>query len=156
MNAQPVDISSDPDLIHLFDLLRLLPGPVENPEFWAAVRGVGQRLEPTEENLRYVFEKMARIKLLLDEPTPFRVVSLCEYLLFFFGVDNPDLRKVLRTAPSRLNLDYEYDTGGWWADDIKHTAWKLWVRYHDFGDEEWKAKWQYDRAWTEWLPKEQD
>jgi hypothetical protein len=33
------DVADDPDLAHLFELLRMLPGPRENLRFWEEVAG---------------------------------------------------------------------------------------------------------------------
>lgn len=144
--------AGDPDIEHLIDLLRMLPGPKDNPKFWAGIGSEGRSIEPSGKNLDYVFEKMTHLSRFLDDPTPKRLVHLCVYLLHFFSGDRPDLWKILNdVTPSESRWGHD-DTGRWWAEDLTHTAWSLIVRYCDYGDESWRNRWYYERSWLEWLP----
>lgn len=146
----------DLDVEHLIDLLRMLPGPKENPRFWAGVGTEGRSLEPTGRNLDYVFEKMTHLSRFLQDPTPRRLVHLCDYLLHFFSGERPALWKVLNDiTPTESSWGHD-DTGRWWAEDVTRTAWLLVVRYRDYGDETWQAMWRYEHNWLEWRPPREE
>lgn len=147
-------ISDDPDLDHLLDLLSMLPGPKEHPDFWAAVQAEGHpsAAPGSPEAVSYVFEKMAGITLLLREPTPMRIEHLAKYLLFFFSAGKPAMHELLNAVTHTESSWGQDDTGRWWAEDVTRTAWTLYVRYHQYGDDQWKEKWHFERDWTEWLP----
>jgi hypothetical protein len=140
-------ISDDPDLAHLFELLRMLPGPRENPEFWTAVQN--QSLRGTQ--LGYVFEKMSSIWRTVQKPAPDNVEHLARYLLLFFGGDKPQLWSILNiVAHNRLTISHD-KVGRWWAEDVCRTAWALYVRYNQIADPHWSLKWRYEDSWLEWL-----
>ena len=145
----------DPDLEHLFELLRMLPGPGEDRPFWAAVQAHAQGQDPeSATEVNYVFEKMAGIWLITQEPSPSSIAYLAKYLLFFFSSDDPEQWKTLNHVTVHdfsLNRD---DTGRWWAKDLCETAWALYVRYSPmYQDEErFRLKWQFEKSWLEWLP----
>lgn len=147
-------IADDPDLDHLLDLLSMLPGPKENPDFWGAVQaeGLPNAAPDTRDAVSYVFEKMSGITRLIDKPTPLRIENLSKYLLFFFSAGKPEIHKVLNAITPTESSWGQDDTGRWWAEDITRTAWTLYVRYHQYGDDRWKEKWHFDQTWLDWLP----
>ena len=139
----------DHDLKHLFKLIRMLPGPVENREFWTAIQGqvIGQ-----DTGLDYVYEKMTLISRVLRDPTRAHISDLSRYLLFFFGGNNPELWRILNHIfHDGLTIRHD-EAGRYWAKDICETAWTLYVRYSYPTDDEWELKWQYKQDWLEWLP----
>ena len=101
--------SSDPDLNHLFELLRMLPGPAEAPEFWTDIQ---HQFIKTE--LGYVFEKMTSIWHVVQDPSPGNIAYLAKYLMMFFGGDNPELWKILNGIfQSQIDLRHDHP-GRWW------------------------------------------
>lgn len=87
-------VTEDLDLDHLFELLRMLPGPAENREFWeevAAHVNYGTQVS-------YIFQKLVSIGRAYRDRDSQHVEHLARYLLFFFAGNNPDLWKVLNTA----------------------------------------------------------
>jgi hypothetical protein len=155
MSVKGLHPAQDPDLAHLLDLLAMLPGPTEDREFWAAVQNHGRgHPEPVTQNLNYVYEKMAHIWLMLQEPAPSRVSYLARYMLYFFSGDDPDLWKVLNRVTSHFFSLDDDSTDRWWAADVCRTAWALYVRYGPASaDDQWKDRWRFQRDWTEWLPE---
>jgi hypothetical protein len=142
-------VADDPDLTHLFELLRMLPGPRENQEFWTAVQ---HQAVGNDTHLGYVFEKMTSIWRTFQEPSPERINHLARYLLFFFAGENPELWQILNTLfHDGLSLRND-EPGRWWASDVCETAWTLYVRYHQPADGQWALKWQYEKSWHEWMP----
>jgi hypothetical protein len=111
---QPV--YDDSDLTHLFELLRMLPGPRENPEFWTAVQ---QRSVGSSTELGYVFQKLAAIWRTLQEPTPENIGYLVRYLLFFFAGDDLVLWKLLNTVFGS-ELTMSRGGGGQWTFARQH------------------------------------
>jgi hypothetical protein len=140
--------ADDPDLHHLFQLLRMLPGPRDHPEFWTAVQdqylGFGSDTKPG-----YVFEKLSTIWRVAQDPSPENISYLARYLLVFFAGDNPDLWDLL-SAVTRGEISLRHDHAGrWWASDVCETAWTLYVRYNSPPGVEWLEKWRYGRDWRE-------
>jgi hypothetical protein len=149
-HIRPAD---DSDFAHLLDLVRMLPGPTDAPDFWAAVQnlghpGTGRDTQPAN----YVFKRLTAITFVNRQPTPGMITRLCESLLFFFSSNNPELWSILNAVtPSESEWGRD-NSGRWWADDVTRTAWRLYVRYQSYGDEGWKQKWEFNRSWYEWLP----
>lgn len=139
--------SDDPDLAHLFELLRMLPGPRENPKFWAAV---ADHTGDGGTSVGYVFEKLSLIWRAVRDPTPAHIRDLARYLLYFFAGDNPELWKILNTVTRNQLTMPRDETGRWWAEDVSRTAWTLYVRYNQAAGDQWTRKWEYRESWEEW------
>jgi hypothetical protein len=151
VSIDPQTPAADPDLAHLFDLLAMLPGPIENRAFWDAVQAfVLREPEPPAGYPTYVYEKMANIWDVIQDPSPQRIAYLAKYLMFFFSGDHPEIWKVLN--PVVIPGFGEVDPGRRWATDVCETAWTLYVRYS--ANDQWRAKWQFHDDWREWLPDE--
>jgi hypothetical protein len=88
----PSSLADNPDLAHLFALLRMLPGPKDSPEFWIAVQN---RSVPADGAPRYIFSKLTLIPRTAQEPLAENVSDLARYLLLFFGADDPELWEML-------------------------------------------------------------
>jgi hypothetical protein len=146
----------DPDLQHLFDLLRMLPGPTEDREFWTEV----QHHTLPDTQLGYVYEKMTLIPRTVLDPSPGHISDLAKYLLIFFSGDCPELWDILGCIAPDFDLRHD-QAGRLWANDLCETAWTLYVRYWpNWGasrpDEHWAVKWRYKSSWLEWLPPKTD
>lgn len=153
------DPANDPDVTHMLDLLSILPGPAENPAFWAGVQAAAkdheltpENLEPTHRNLDYVFPKMSGLTFFLRDPKPATLTYLCKYLLWFFSGDRPEVWKVLNGLAMDESRWGHDDSGRWWAEDLTRVTWVLYVRYRRDGDDRWRDKWSFDKTWLQWLP----
>jgi hypothetical protein len=131
-------ISDDSDLAHLFELLRMLPGPADNSAFWEEV--AAQVNHGT--SVGYLFQKLVNIWRAYNEPTPGNVEYLARYLLFFFAGDNSELWKALNTVARDTVTMTGDDVGRWWAQDVTRTAWSLYVRYNQGVNDHWPLKWK--------------
>jgi hypothetical protein len=141
--------AGDPDLNHLYELLRMLPGPREHPEFWTAVQ---HQYLGEDTALKYVYEKMTLIPRTAKDPTPQHISDLARYLLAFFAGDNPELWDIL-SGVGEGGVSPRHDTiGRWWAEDLCQTAWTLYVRYSRPAGNDWLEKWQYQKSYQDWLP----
>lgn len=143
--------ADDPDLAHLFELLRMLPGPAENREFWTAVHPSGDA-----SRLSYVYEKMSVIGQVAKDPSPQNVEYLARYLLYFFAGERPRLWKTLNTVfDNDLTMTAD-EPGRWWAEDTCRTAWALYIRYrqrprYDGWARQWEFPDDHNEFSREWL-----
>jgi hypothetical protein len=142
----PIDPASDPQIVHLLDLLSMLPGPTQNPRFWAAVDAAGSDSEPS---LAYIFEKMSYLTDFIREPAVHNLTYLCDYLMFFFADPSPELLLELTLLPGHGNR--------LWAEDVARTAFQLYVRYsyRDRAVRLLREKWDIPGAvgGFDWIPK---
>jgi hypothetical protein len=93
-----VTVSDDPDLAHLFELLRMLPGPHDDPGFWTSVQ---HQVVGSNTSLGYVFEKLSAIWRTVLDPSPGNIEDLARYILFFFAGENPAMWKILNRVVQR-------------------------------------------------------
>lgn len=112
------DLSQDPDVTHLHDLLTLLR-PLSDHDFWDFFN---DRHSNHEGRLGWYLEAF-------EDGNPATLALLCRGLLLYFS--NSDHAMWLHLGNSHLDLDASDHTepGRYLAEDICATAWKLYVRY---------------------------
>ena len=147
-------VTDDPELKHLFDLLRMLPSPRGNREFYSKIQS--RRIGTRDENSTYAIQKISTIWQVIEDPSPQNIVYLARYLMLFFAGENEQLWKNLITIfHGELSLDDD-EPGRWWASDVSQTAWKLYVRYIAPHNDDWIEKWRYQDSWLDYFESESD
>ncbi|WP_446216282.1 hypothetical protein [Micromonospora sp. IBHARD004] len=116
----------DPDHVHLYRLLAMLPGP-DDQDFWKVVAG------DNGVDLHYVYEKMGHLAHYRRDPAPasnpgYTIANFCTYLIMFFGGERPETWR--RIASRLFNVgDNQGGLGTRFAADLTDTAWRLIARY---------------------------
>ncbi|MBY8871828.1 hypothetical protein K7640_08240 [Micromonospora sp. PLK6-60] len=121
----------DPDHVHLYRLLAMLPGP-DDQDFWEVVaRANGV-------DLHYIYEKMGHLAHYRRDPAPannpgYTIATFCTYLIMFFGGEKPEIWR--RIAGSLFNVgDNQGGLGARFVADLTDTAWRLTARYRPTND----------------------
>lgn len=118
-DAEP-DLSQDPDVTHLSNLLTLLPS-LSDQRFW-------EFLAFRHPNYK---EKIGATVTALKTGDADLLAVGCRHLLLYFGDSDRTIWLHLDTIQLDLNRSEQTMPGRLLAEDLCRTAWTLYVRYHD-------------------------
>jgi hypothetical protein len=122
-------MSLDADHKHLYELVKILPGP-NDFKFWKNVADIN------DTSVEYVYEKMATSANYIDSPTPENVSTninyFCEYVIMFFGGSKTRLWALLTSTVFSTSPE-DSQVGRFLAEDLTATAWRLIARYGHAG-----------------------
>jgi hypothetical protein len=125
---------NDPDLIHLLRLVALLPLP-DDVDFWEQYGEVQNSSNQGDYMRDKIGAHLLQIEDDGDEVERRHVEVLTSYLLMFFAAPTPKQLRLLERVARDFHVDTDNAIGRLWGQDLKATAWKLWVDCSDPGGE---------------------